>query len=203
MSVRTRAGKCLRTASVSVWKICQRNILGLWGALEILMEWSTALECKPLTESLEMPRTLEKAGMFSSVFLIRMARCSQERLCHVCPLPEDVSFCLSWANSMDLSQTQSRAVGRGGGCSWAEDRVVLTRSTRSVLQHEVETLSTAPCMRLWLCSSLALEMCTCAMPFASSNHRNPTVPWTGPSTRSSHVFECFGGFFYDLNAKTF
>lgn len=118
---RDKGGKSLRTASVPVWKICQRNILHLWGALEILMEWSRPLECKSPTESLEMPKILEKAGMFSSVFLIRMARCSQELLCRVCSLTEDVSFHLSWASSRDLSQTRAGQWAQEG--TVAEQRI--------------------------------------------------------------------------------
>lgn len=37
-AVRTRAGKCLRTTPISVQKICQRDVLHLLGALEILVE---------------------------------------------------------------------------------------------------------------------------------------------------------------------
>ena len=129
----------------------------------------------PLTQSLEMPKIMVKAGICSSVFLIRMACCYQESLRRVHPLPEDAPFHLSYNNSMGFSQIQSTVVGRGGDCSCAEDRVVFTKSTRSVPWHGAVTLSIAPCMRLWLCRSLAVEMCICAMPFASNNHKNPTV----------------------------
>lgn len=62
------------------------------------------------------PKIVVKAGICSSVFLIRMARCYQENLRHVCSLPEDAPFHLPCTNSMGFSQIQSMVVGRGGDC---------------------------------------------------------------------------------------
>lgn len=109
------------------------------------------------------------------------------------PLPEDALFYLSCTFSMGFSQIQNMDVGRGGDCSCADDRVVLTNS-RSVPQRGAVTLSIAPCMRIWLCRGLAVEMCISAMPFMSSSHRNPTVPWTGSSNGSNWAFGWLVGF---------
>lgn len=139
--------------------------------------------------------------MFSLEFLIRMARCSQEPLCHACPLPEDVSFCLSWARSTDLSQTQSRAVGRALQLSRRLGGV--DKVCKVCVQLEAGTLPVAPCRSICLCSSPALEMSILAMSFASSNHRNPTaqVLQTGAITCLNVLG--FGVFFNNLNVKVF